>query len=350
MAQGIWGTGILARKFTGIGAGWVCALLSGPLANLTTCALASDLSLVGQIPDEYESTSGHGIAMNNAGYASNDGASAIRANPALLALQKQYTVTAGYHWPTVGRDYYQAAVVDSQTSPVAAGVSYTGFSTDYEYFRENNQASLYDSPLIRRGALGVAQSFGRLALGVGGVFVESRPTWSDRVRQTREDQNIRGVGLNLGLAAPLSTELSLGASVENVSNNKIKEYAPRTIRAGMAYSFTKMVVGFLDLRQRDRVAAFESSKKIDPDQVESPSTPDALAPERLVIASFSAHLQDVLRLVGSYAQSLTDDRRSLAGGLAVVSKNFSLSYTVAQPYMKLRTAHQAVTLSLDMAM
>lgn len=311
-------------------------------------AYASSLAIVGQIPDEYESTSGHGTAMNNAGFASNDGATAIRANPALLALQKQYTVTAGYHWPTAGRDYYQAAVVDSQTSPVAAGVSYTGFSNDYEYFRENTEASPYDSPLVRRGAVGVAQSFGRLSLGVGATYIESRPTWAERLRQGPEEKNIRGLGLNLGLAAPLSESFSLGASVENVSNTKIKEYAPRTIRAGLAYSFTKMVIGFLDVRQRDRVAAFESGKKIDLDASSGAET--ALAPERMIIASFSAHLQDVFRLVGSYAQSLTDDRRSLAGGVAVVSKNFSLSYTVAQPYMKRSTAHQAVTLSLDMAM
>jgi hypothetical protein len=286
--------------------------------------------------------------MNNAGFASNDGASAIRANPALLALQKQYTVTAGYHWPTVGRDYFQAAVVDSQTSPVAAGVSYTGFSNDYEYFRENRDASPFDSPLIRRGSIGIAQSFGVLALGVGGTYVESRPTWSDRYRLTQTDKNIRGVGLNLGVAAPLTSDISVGGSVENVSNNKIKDYAPRTIRAGLAYSFTKMVVGFLDFRQRERVSEFEAQSKVD---LEAPEVEASqLLPERMAIASFSAHLQDVLRLVGSYGQSLTDDRRSLAGGLAVVTKNFSLSYTVAQPYMKLSSAHQAVTLSLDMAM
>lgn len=311
-------------------------------------SVAADMALIGQIPDEYESISGHGIAMNNAGFASNDGASAIRANPALLALQKQYTVTAGYHWPSVGRDYFQAAVVDSQTSSVAAGVSYTGFSDDYEYFRENRDASPFDSPLIRRGSIGVAQSFGVLALGVGGTYVESRPTWSDRYRIAQTDKNIRGVGLNLGVAAPLTPEISVGGSVENVSNNKIKDYAPRTIRAGLAYSFTKMVVGFLDFRQRERVSEFEARSKVD---LEAPDAEaQQLLPERMAIASFSAHLQDVLRLVGSYGQSLTDDRRSLAGGLAVVTKNFSLSYTVAQPYMKLSSAHQAVTLSLDMAM
>lgn len=311
-------------------------------------AVASNMSVIGQVPDEYESISGHGIAMNNAGFASNDGASAIRANPALLALQKQYTVTAGYHWPTVGRDYFQAAVVDSQTSPVAAGVSYTGFSNDYEYFRDNREASPYDSPLIRRGSIGIAQSFGVLALGVGGTYIESRPTWSERYRMAQADKNVRGVGLNLGVAAPLTPSISVGGSVENVSNNKLREYAPRTIRAGMAYSFSKMVVGFLDFRQRERVAEFEARSKVD---LESPDADSPqLPPERMAIASFSAHLQDVLRLVGSYGQSLTDDRRSLAGGLAVVSKNFSLSYTVAQPYMKLSSAHQAVTLSLDMAM
>src|SRR5262245_51440873 len=63
-----------------------------------------------RIPAEYESTSALGVAMNNGGYAANDPHAAVRANPALLSLEKQYSVSAGYHWPQSGREFYQASV------------------------------------------------------------------------------------------------------------------------------------------------------------------------------------------------------------------------------------------------
>src|SRR5262245_12398472 len=135
-----------------------------------------------QIPDEYETTSGHGVAMNNAGYAANDPISAIRANPALMAQQKAYQVSGGYHWPMEGREYFQAAVVDSKTSNVAAGVCYTGYTDDYAYARDDDRASKFDSPIIRRGVLGLAQTFGQLQMGIGGTYVEGHALQSQRAR------------------------------------------------------------------------------------------------------------------------------------------------------------------------
>ena len=50
-----------------------------------------------KIPDEYESVGGHGLGMGQAGVAANGGIAATRLNPALLPLDKQYSVGMDYH-------------------------------------------------------------------------------------------------------------------------------------------------------------------------------------------------------------------------------------------------------------
>lgn len=313
-------------------------------------ALAED---VRQIPDEYETTSGHGIAMNNAGYAANDSYTAVRANPALVAVQKQYAVSAGYHWPVAGRDYFQAGVVDSKTSSVAAGVSYTGYQDDYTYVETGDDptsgASPYDSPVIRRGVIALAQSFGVLSFGIGGTYVEAHPIRYSEAFNNGDDR-VKGTGLNFGLAAGLAKGLAVGGSVENASNRKIADYAPRTYRAGVAYQLSPALTGHLDARQRDRVAQFETDQPIFLEGEDAEDASILENPERMIIGSLVGQVQEFLRLIGSYGQSVTDERRSLAGGVALNSKNFSLSYTIARPYMKQSATHQAVALSLDMAM
>lgn len=312
-------------------------------------AAAATAEATKRIPDEYETVSGHDVAMNNAGYAANDGYTAVRANPALLATQRQYAVSAGYHWPVSGRDYFQAGVVDSKTSTVAAGVSYTGYTDNYVYSRSSDATTALknDSPVVRRGSIGAAGVFGKMALGIGATYVEAHPLFGSET-YTQGETRIKGAGLNAGAAVNVAPGVSLGASVENASNRKIADYAPRTYRAGVAYQFSPMLTAFLDARQRDRVAAFEA----DAVDLDAPNADSGLMkePERMVIASLAGQFEDYLRLTASYGQSTTDTRRSLAGGVAIVQKNFSLSYTAYRPYMRESAAHQAVTLSLDMAM
>jgi hypothetical protein len=326
---------------------WVLAAsaFSVPLC-LPQVATAAD-GPVHRLPNEYEVTSGHGVAMNNGGYAGNDAVSAIRANPALLPMTHAYTVSAGYHWPTVGRDFFQASVVDAKTSPIAAGVTYTGFNDDYRYALEDQDSSPYDSPVVRRGVLGAGQQFGNVAMGIGGTYVEGHTLWSKRVERDIGDERVRGFGLNAGIAGSVADGMMAGLSVENASNRKIKDYAPRTYRGGIAYAFTQDVRGFVDYRQRERVPEFEPAAQLTLDE---PTSTETLPDEQMGIASLVAEVQDFLRLIASYGQDFADDRRSAAGGVAVVNKNFTLSYTVSRPYMQDQATHQAVALSLDIAM
>lgn len=305
-----------------------------------------------QIPDEYESASGHSIALNNAAVAATDGASAIRSNPALLAKNKQYTVTGGYHWPMSGRDYYQASIVDGKTSSVAAGLTYTSFPDNYAYVRDSYKASPYDAPIVRRGVVGVGQAFGGWFLGIGGTYVEGCPIWSQSAKYGPDfdrNERIKGFGVNLGLATALTHDLDLGMSVENASNQKISDYAPRTYRAGIAYRFLPTVQGLLDIRQRDRVMAFEGDQQVSLEPKDAEASGN-LAPEQMIIGAFEAQIQDFLRFTASYAGGINNDRKSLSGGLAVVTQNISLSYTVARPYMASTAMHQAIAVSIDVTM
>jgi hypothetical protein len=301
-------------------------------------------SVVTQIPDEYESNSAFSASMNNAGYAANDPHSAIRANPALLGTQKSYSVAAGYHWPVEGRDYFQASVVDTKTSAVAAGVSYTGFMDEYKYNSQSNpEVSRYDSPLEKRGVIAMAHAIGGGTAGVGATYIKARPVFSSEDRRSGKE-TVQGTGLNLGFAYPITSQLIVGGSTENMSNSKIKDYAPRTQKAGLAYmggTFT----GNLDMRQRERVSEFESK----PVDINSTTTTDLKA-EKMAIASVTAKMQNYLKITGSYGQSLVDDRKQLGGGISLESQNFILAYTANRPYLSKSTAHQSIALVLDISM
>ncbi len=312
----------------------------------STGALAAE-SVVTHIPDEYESNSAFSAAMNNGGYASNDPHSAIRANPALLGTQKAYSVAAGYHWPVEGRDYYQASIVDTKTSAIAAGVSYTSFIDKFKYSDNvNPDASRFDSPLEKRGVVAFSHAVGKGTAGAGATYVSTKPIQNVKI-QGREG-SIQGTGLNLGFAYPVTNQIVVGGAIENMSNSKIKDYAPRTQKLGAAYIGPQITANF-DVRQRERVGQFE----LPPTDILAPATPASVnddEPEKMAIASLSGKMQNYLKITGSYGQSLTDDRKQLGGGVSLQSQNFVLSYTANRPYLSKSAAHQSIALILDIAM
>jgi hypothetical protein len=310
--------------------------LSAPVAMGTESVLT-------HIPDEYESNSAISPAMNNGGYAANDPHSAIRANPALLGTQKSYSVAAGYHWPVEGRDYYQASIVDTKTSAVAAGVSYTSFIDKFKYNADNPDVSPFDSPLEKRGVVAFSHAVGKGTAGAGATYVSTRPVYRERLRG--REGSIQGTGLNLGFAYPITTQLIIGGAVENMSNSKIKDYAPRTQKLGAAYIGGQFTAN-LDMRQRERVAEFESPIT----DIFKPEEKVNDEPEKMAIASVTGKLQNYLKIIGSYGQSLTDNRKQLGGGVSLESQNFILSYTANRPYLSKSSAHQSIALTLDISM
>ncbi len=319
------------------------------------------------LPDEFESTAGHTLALANTGVAAMSDISAVRLNPAMIGLEKQYTVSGAYHWPMEGREFYQVGVVDSRTSSVSAGLNYTGFSEDYQLTDkrlQEEEASLSDSPIKRRVVLAFAQRFNSALVGINGQYLEAFSL------KEFQEKKVRGTGLGLGIAFFLTPSLRCGASAENLANKKIEDYAPKTYRAGLAYLIPSVSLSLhVDYRYRERVPQ-EFPEKLDemtaillkqsettimPDQSRSEPEEEGVKhdPEQMATASFSLGFQNILRFLGAYGQSVdkNDKRRAIAGGIAVVGGKFSLSYAVMEPYADRTTSsHQSVNLNVLVSM
>ena len=65
----------------------------------------------GRIPDEYESLGGHSLGFSNGAQAAVSGQASVRGNPAMLAMERKYTASASYHWPTMGREFIKLVLL-----------------------------------------------------------------------------------------------------------------------------------------------------------------------------------------------------------------------------------------------
>ncbi|MBF0440607.1 MAG: hypothetical protein HQK54_01760 [Oligoflexales bacterium] len=296
-----------------------------------------------RIPNEYESMGGHSLAFSNSGVAALDGLPAVRMNPGLLPLETQYSIAGTYYWPTSGRDFYQAGIVDSSTASVAAGISATGFS---EKFNLEEQKEM-DSRAKRRFSLGIGKAFSMFSIGAEGQYVEG---------YVMEDGSFvlkKSPTVGVGIAGLLTKQLRFGFSAENLSNRKVAELSPRTLRAGVAYLIMEGSVSLnFDLRERERLEFFENPEPGSRADI----TQDVLikkykTPERMALMSFTAKIYDVLRILLSYGQTLTEDKRqTLSGGLALVHQRFSFSYSLSKPYLKYKDTQSALSLNILVSM
>ena len=176
------------------------------------------------------------------------------------------------------------------------------------------------------------------------------------MKSREESKAMKGWSLGVGAATLLTPALRVGVSAENLANSKVADFSPRTIRAGAAYIFSNgNLTAHLDYRHRERVAALES-KLVEVDglllseALVNSEESKKLTPEQMLIASCSARVYDLLRLLGAYGASLEGERQLMAGGLALVNNNFSISYTVSRPDFRSQKSHQAVNLGFSMAM
>lgn len=340
---------------------YAAVVCGGALLWLTAAPQALAKTISGQVPDEYETLGGHSLGFANSATAAAADLGAVRSNPAMLAVEKQYTISAGYHWPTYGRDFYQAGAVDSKTAGFAAGVVYTGVREKYQLFEAQNAYSeqldrAFDSPVKYRVAFGLAQAFSQAALGLGGQYVEGFVAGSDAAAASPQLRLRKGVTLALGAAGLLTRELRFGIAAENLGNKNVKTLAPQTLRAGLAYTLGDgNITAHADLQQRERVPQERAYNDL-PVDILSSAAPQLLeagsnGPERMGVLSASVRMQDVLRLLAGYGKEFGGSgRQQLAGGLALVSQNYTLSYLVNQPYLQTsKRLHQAVNVSVQVA-
>ncbi len=325
------------------------------IALWAVCALTAKAS----VPEEYLSTGGHSLAFGGSVASGMGGASAIRANPALLSIEKEYTVNGAYHWPVAGRDFYQLGVVDGKTSAVAAGFSYTGALDQYQGIAGGNDPSYQgqqsridlsqDTPVIRRASLAFSVPIGQIYAGFGGGYVEARPpaeTFSDDATQ-----KIKGFTMGAGLAAQLSPALRIGLAAENLANKKVQYAAPTIYRAGISYFLGDTASFHGDLRRRQAVSLYEG--RASSLSLETGMNDDAsVSSEDLFNVSASVKIYDLLRLVASAGQAKDglESRQQVAGGVSLINQKFSFSYQAMRPNVALETVHHALSLGIEVAM
>ena len=311
------------------------ALLMTLLLILATRVQAID------IPDEYRASGGYSLGLSHAAMVADNGVAAVVLNPAMIALARDYRISLGYNWPATGRGFYQVGIVDGKTAKVAAGVLYTGFHEKFDGhgFLHNE----LDSPIARRGIVALSGMLGKVALGISGQYVEgfqfteavhglpALTSSTHRYDTTAHDKRT-GITAGLGAAVALTSTLRLGASINNLANRKVRDFAPRTIRAGAAWLPRGDIAVHLDYRERERIALFEPER----------------TPERLAIASCSVRVYDVVRVLAAYGQSLVDKSGELAAGLTLVNDKISISYGFRYPWPR-KTVSQAVNLALTVA-
>lgn len=309
-----------------------------------------------KIPEEYESTGGHSLAFGGSVSAGLGGVSAVRANPALLGLDREYSVNASYHWPVAGRDFYQVGVVDGKTSSVAAGVTFTGSLDQYQGISETKSGGSggetttlsKDSPTIRRGGLAFAFPVGKIFVGASGGYVEARPPAESLLES--DSKPVKSFTLGLGAASQISRSIRIGFSAENLANKKIQYAAPTFFRAGASYFFADIATINLDYRRREAVSVYEGSTPAFALAKEGDSI--SANPENLVVGSAAVRVYDLLRLIGSVGREINGQKATtrLAGGVSLVNQQFNFSYQALRPNMSAEAIHHAVAFGLEIAM
>ena len=317
---------------------------------------ASDVA----VPEEYGATGGNSLAFGGSVASGVCGVSSVRANPALLALEKEYGVSAAYHWPSAGRDFYQVGVVDGKTSAVAAGFTYTGAFDNYQGIASRGAAEATsasrrspmskDSPIVKRAAAALALPIGKVYAGIEGGYVEARNPADTLFEEA--GATIKGFTLGLGLAAHFTQAFRVGISAENLANKKVQFAAPTYFRMASSYFFGDIATLHLDYRRREAVTLYEGSAPTLTLADEGAPKSKVAQAENFVNVSTSVKIYDLLRVIAAAGQNKSQDHfaTQLAGGLSLINEKFNFSYQVLQPNVAESSVHHVVSLGLEMAM
>lgn len=303
------------------------------LAMVPVVSLAAVPVQTVNVPEEFEVAGGPSLAFANSGMVAYSGPASLKLNPGMLALEKQYSFGAGYHWPAFGREFYKLGVVDSQTSSVAAGLSYTSFIAPQGATLGGVDATA-GRYVARRIGLGAAYAFRTIAAGVSGQWTEAGPLGSDFEVDTKSSDALRGTSLNAGLVGLLTASTRVGVSVEGLANKSVSSYSPRYTRAGIATLMSEGQTSFhVDWQKREVLAG-------------------EIEPEQMLTGSFSVKIYDYLRLMGAYGSDPLPghQRETAAAGISLVGPRFSLSYTASRPDLRFDESHQAVNMNLELSM
>ncbi len=294
-----------------------------------------------RIPNEYEQAGGTASGILNAGATEADALSAVQVNPALLVLNREYSMGASYHWPDAGRSFYRVGIVDGVTSKYAAAATYTGFQDKAKSIEGRLER---DSLTVKRAALGIAYPLKNVALGMSLFYQEGVPS------RLEHSDDIKGVSLGLGAVAYLTQSIKVGFSVQNLNNKAIAEMAPRFYRVGLSWEIVPEWTLYGDLRSRDRIDQIEGD--LVTGAAPRPSDSGLTQDENMIFFGNKVKIYNLVRFDLVFGNSLDqeDKRQSIAGGLGLVQQNYSLTYTISRPYLEYSDLHSAISLQVMMKM
>lgn len=321
------------------------AFLKKPYWFLTMALLSSGSTYAADkssLPDEIQAVGGQGTAQSGAGTALVYDHSAIQINPAMLYKHKTYDVNGSYIWPALGRPFYKVAAIDGQTSKWTTAFEYTGFA-DRLGKRENREQ---DSPARRRAALAFAVPAETFSLGFAGHYVEAEDVESE------DAATVKGFTLGAGFAMPFQGGVTFGTSVQNLNNKKVRNVAPRTIRAGLAWQDKAEAIGLhIDYRERERSEYLEGLDLTEGNALAplaNGTEPAEAGSEKMALIGAEMRAVDVLRFFVSGGKNVGGDKASVAsGGIALFQKNFSLAYAVSRSYPN-KDLQSSLSLSITM--
>ena len=278
--------------------------------------------------------SGHGeeIGPGSSSGAFDPGA-AILVNPALLGVKKTYEVTGSYHWPVIGREFYQASIVDSVTTEYGTGVFYQGSKEEFE----PTVLGDHDSPVNRRLAIGVSHKQGPLLFGLTGQYLEGQ-----KIENHRWDQ-VDGTNFGVGVVYMPNATYRIGVSRQNIGNDELSFLAPETTRFGVtAMLLDQKLQWNVDYKIRKRIAYFE-----DPQDVFGQSLGYG-DDEKIIHTSARYAVDKRIGVVGTLGQSLSEDKRKQGGmGVSYANKSYNITYGLFRPQLNVSETHHTVSLSLS---
>lgn len=305
-----------------------------------------------RIPDEYEYAL-KSACLVSGGTALINNASAVKINPSMIATDIKYTITGAYNFSSFGRDFIQIGIVDSKTSPVAAGILYTGFLDKYNKSAYNFIKKEKDSTINQRFLIAFAQKFKSFTIGIGGQYLEA---WEFQ-NTTQEKTKIKGISFNFGLSILISPIIRYAASIENFSNKKIQNYAPQVFRTGISsVIFRDSIIVNLDYKIRQRVKNQEymfdnlAQYNLSENEINQIQQDDNkyTTSEQSFIGSSNIKIYDMFNVLISYAIETSSIKRTQLGtGIEVVNKNSSLFYNIVKPYLNKPETFQNIGLSLN---
>lgn len=217
------------------------------------------------------------LGLGGAFAAIADDTSAVRINPAGMALKKTYTVELNSQRIHGGPEALNVTIIDSHTSELATGVSYT---------REKEKE-------IRRdfGILAIAQPYGDFFIGMSAKYFSDKGT------------DEKDYSYDVGAIMHASDRLSIGLVGKNLASTRFA-FVRKTYTAGLAYLLVPALT-----------ASFDATKD-----------PDLTGDDKIYAAGLEYAFNQELRIRSGYTDDTITDITYYSVGFTYAAPEISLNY------------------------